>query len=126
MMKSICSALLVLMATNALAGDDTKTMTYSKELGTVMIAASCDAMVEPTSTIDADGSISTVYDASTEVLHRCQFINEVSASGCVKTGNCPGYEDWTRANPDISPAIPREAFLSALEARKAASHPEDN
>lgn len=117
MIKFICSALLGLMATNALAGDDTKMMTYSEELGTAMIAASCDAMVQPTSAIDADGSVIHVYDASTEVLHLCQFINEVSASGCVKAGNCQGYEDWTRANPDISPALPREAFLSAVEAR---------
>lgn len=125
-MKLICAAVLGLIASNALAGDDAKTVTYSKELGAAMIAAACDAKAQPTSTVGADGSVSHVYDASTEDLHHCQYISEMSASGCVQTGNCQGYEDWTRANPAISPAPPREAFLSALEARKAASHPEQN
>lgn len=126
MMKLICAALLGLIATNVMAGGDTKAMAYSKELGAAMIAAACDAKTQPTSTVDADGTVSYFHDASTEDLHRCQFINEVSLSGCVQAGNCQDYEDWTRANPAISPALPREAFLSALEARKAASHPKDN
>lgn len=126
-MKLIFAALLLgLIATNALAGDDTKTVASSKELGAAMIAAACDAKAQPTSTVGADGSVSRVYDASTEDLHQCQYISEMSASGCVQTGNCQGYEDWTRANPAISPSLPRAAFLSALEARKVASHPKDN
>ena len=125
-MKLICAALLGLIATNALAGGDTKTVAYSKELGAAMIAAACDAKAQQTSAAGADGSASYVYDASTEDLHHCQYIGEMIASGCVQTGNCQDYEDWTRANPAISAALPREAFLSALEARKAASHPKDN
>lgn len=125
-MKLICAVLLGLMATTALAADDTKAMTYSKQLGAAMAAASCDAKTKPTSTVGVDGSVSNAYDASTEDLHHCQYINEISDSGCAGTGNCKGYEDWTQANPAISPALSREAFLSALEARKAASHPEEN
>lgn len=125
-MKLICAALLGLIATNALAVGDTQTMAYSKELGAAMIAAACDAKAQPTSTVGADGSVSHRYVASTEDLHHCQYISEMSAAGCVQTGNCQGYEGWTRANPAISPALPREAFLSALEARKAAPHPKDN
>ncbi|MCE7521288.1 hypothetical protein [Vreelandella titanicae] len=125
-MKIICAALLGLIATNALAGDDTKAVTYSEELGVAMIATACNAKVQPASMVGVDGSVSHVYDASTEELHHCQYISEMSASGCVQTGDCQGYEDWTRANQAISPALPREAFLSALEARKAASHPKDN
>ncbi|RRV08757.1 hypothetical protein EGJ28_15910 [Stutzerimonas xanthomarina] len=125
-MKLICSALLALIATDALAGGETKTLAYSKETAAAMIAAACEGKAEPTSTAGADGSVNHAYDASTEDLHRCQFIVEVSASGCVQAGSCKGYEDWARANPAISPSLPRQAFLSALEARKAASHPEDN
>lgn len=125
-MKLICAAVLGLIASNALAGDDAKTVAYSKELGAAMIAASCAAKAQPSSTVGADGSISHAYDASTEDLHHCQYISEMSTSGCVQTGDCQGYEDWTQANPAISPVLPREAFLSALEARKAASHTKDN
>lgn len=125
-MKLICAALLGLIATHALAGGDTKTVAYSKELGAAMIAAACDAKTQPSSTGGADGSVSHVYDASIEDIHHCQYISEMSASGCVQAGDCQDYEDWTRANPVISPALPRAAFLSALEARNAASHPQDN
>ncbi len=125
-MKLICAALLGLIASNALAGGDTKIATYSKELGAAMASAACDAKTQPTSKVEADGSVSHIYDASTEDLHHCQYIREMSASGCVQTGDCLGYEDWARANPAISPALLREAFLSALEARKEAPHRQDN
>ncbi|WP_213664152.1 hypothetical protein [Stutzerimonas stutzeri] len=109
-MKLICAALLGLIVTNALAGSDTKTLAYSKELGAAMVAAACDAKAQPTTAVGADGSVSLVYDASTEDLHRCQYITETSASGCVQSGNCQGYEDWTRANPAISPALPSHSL----------------
>ncbi len=125
-MKLICAALLGLTATNALAGSDTKTLVYIKELGAAMAATVCYAKTQPTSAVGGDGSVSYVYDASIEDLHRCQYIIEMSASGCFQSGNCQGYEDWTLANPAISTALPRAAFLSAIEARKAASSPQEN
>ncbi len=118
-MKFICAALLGLIATNALAGDDTKTLAYSKELLAAMVVAVCDAKTQPTPAIGAYGLVSYVYNAGTEDLHRCQYITETINSGCDQSGSCQGYEDWTRANPTISPALPRKAFLSGLEARKA-------
>ncbi|MFV1943386.1 hypothetical protein VPH49_21480 [Pseudomonas luteola] len=126
MMKLICAAMLSLTASAALAADDTKAMTYHKMLGAAMVTAVCNAKTQPTLQIGADGSINEINNASIEDLHRCQYINEMIASGCVLAEKCQGYEDWTRANPAIWPALPREAFLSALEARKAASHPKDN
>lgn len=125
-MKSIYAALLSLFATAALAADDTKAMTYSKELGAAMASAVCDAKTRPTSKVGADGSVSHTYDASTEDLHRCQYISEMSASGCVRAGNCQSYEVWTRANPAISPAMHRDAFLGAISVRKTASKAQAN
>lgn len=125
-MKLICAALLGLIANYALAGDDAKTVAYNKELGAAMTAAACAAKAQPSSTVGADGSITQAYDASSEDLHHCQYVSEMSASGCVQTADCQGYEDWTRVNPAISPDLTREAFLSALEARKASSHRQDN
>jgi hypothetical protein len=125
-MKLICAALLGLIATAALAADDTKAMMYSKELGTSMLSALCEAKTQPTSKVGADGAVSHANDASTEDLHHCQYIAEMSASGCAQAGSCQSYEDWTRANPAISPALPREAFLSSLSARKAAVLAQDN
>lgn len=118
-MKLICAAMLSVFATAALAAEDTKTRTYSKELGAAMASAVCDAKTQPTSQIGADGSVSNIYDASTEDLHRCQYISEMNSSGCVQAGNCQSYEVWTRANQAISPALPRDAFLASLMARKA-------
>lgn len=115
MLKLICAAMLSLTASAALAADNTNTniMTYHKMLGTAMVTAVCNAKTQPTLEVGADGSINEIYNASTEDLHRCQYINEMIASGCVLAENCQGYEDWTRANTAIWPALPREAFLGS-------------
>lgn len=55
-MKLICAAMLILISTAALAENDTKTMTYNKELGAAIVSAVCDAKTQQTSKIGADGS----------------------------------------------------------------------
>lgn len=124
-MKFICAALLSLIATGALAADDT-TMTDRKGLGAAMMSALCEAKTQPTLETGSDGAVRQIYEVSTEDLHRCQYIREMSDSGCAQAGSCQNYEDWTRANPAISPTLPREAFLGALLARKTAARGQAN
>ncbi|MFK4131958.1 hypothetical protein ACI2KR_06640 [Pseudomonas luteola] len=120
-MKFICAAMLSLITSAALAADDTNLMAYNKVLWAAMVSAVCNAKTQPSFQVGADGSINQIYDASTKDLHRCQYMTEIIASGCVQTENCQSYDDWTRANTAISPTLPHDVFLSAILARKAAS-----
>lgn len=126
-MKLICATILCLTAaTSAQAADDTMTMTYSKQFGAMLASAACDIKTYPTSIFGADGTVSRFYDASTDDLHRCQYISEISDSSCIQSVSCQSYEEWTLANPAISPALPREAFLGAIAARQAAAKGQAN
>lgn len=125
-MKLIYAVTLGLFVNAAQAADDTLSMTYGKQLASAMTSSVCAAVTQPTAKMAPNGSSEKIYDASTEDLHRCLYITEMSDSGCAPSGSCPSYEDWTRANPDISPTLARDAFLSALSARKSAAHSQDN
>lgn len=112
-MKLIHTALLCLLATAAQAAE------HESELMYAIATGFCTTLTQPTQRIQPNGATTNVYDANNEDLHRCQYISEMSSSGCTQSGSCPSYRDWTNSNPSISPALPREVFLSRLQARQA-------
>lgn len=117
-MKLIFAALLSLVTTATLGDENPKLTNYSRELAYSLLRGFCGATTQPTSQIVQDGVDSQTYDASNDELHVCQYITEISESGCAQAGDCQSYEAWNKANPSISPTQPRELFLLALSARK--------
>lgn len=121
-MRRMFATLFALVATSALAGDDSLAVVYSKELVASLAVSVCEAKTQPASIVGAYGVVTHSYGASVEDLHRCQYVSEMHASGCIQGGSCQDYERWKLTNPEISPDLPRAAFLSALEERKAARY----
>jgi hypothetical protein len=122
-MKLIIAALVTLLASTAQAADEPTGVNYGKALMTAYGAGLCQVVSQPTQETGLFSSTES-YDASTESLHRCQYNSEMHDSGCALNDTCLSYEDWTRANPAISPELPREEFLSAFLARRAATNVE--
>lgn len=121
-MRIFLLPLLGLLATSAFAAPDATEQPlgakYLKEYAVSLAAGYCDASTLPPALSAADSPQVEDFGASNEDLHRCQYVHELSATGCMQTGNCSDYESWTQANPAIAPTLPREVFISALKARK--------
>ncbi|WP_019335014.1 hypothetical protein [Pseudomonas syringae] len=58
------------------------------------------------------------YQASNQALHRCEYDQEIQLQGCLTNKACPGYEEWSKQNPQISPLLSRAEFFKALSDRR--------
>jgi len=59
------------------------------------------------------------YQASNQALHRCEYDLEIQLQGCLTHKACPGYAEWSKLNPQISPLLSRTEFSKALSDRRS-------
>ncbi|MBC2383800.1 MULTISPECIES: hypothetical protein [Pseudomonas] len=117
-MKSFFSyplCILSLLATQAFAQDQAANVQV-RQLSASLIAGTCDALYRVSELPTGNDHDAAKTDASNLDLHRCQYIRE--SVDCMGDNSCPSYEQWTQDNVEISPELPRDAFLIALKKRE--------
>lgn len=92
----------------------------SRKFMITMLETQCDQILIKREAVDNLGRTSEVFDASNGMLHKCQYVQEMRASGCVAKGNCQGYDAWSKAYPSMDPELPRDMFLRAFEGHRGA------
>lgn len=120
--------LLVSLATAAVMATSTLAAEFSSkqvagQFAIALTAAKCAADTLPSLQPTESGPAHLEYAATNNELHRCQYFREISALECTATETCPSYEEWSAANPLISPFEPRSKFLAALIEHQTALSP---
>ncbi len=81
----------------------------------------CSASIEASAAVHYDqfGMSHKSYSASNKDIHSCQYIREMTASGCIEAKSCMSYKQWSRRNPGFSQDLPRAEFLARWKVREA-------
>lgn len=91
----------------------------TRRLMITVLEKQCEKVLTKTPLKTADGKEISVYEASNEMLHQCQYVVEMKALGCAPTFNCASYEAWTASVTALDVDRPKEVFVKALERRQA-------
>jgi hypothetical protein len=118
--SSALSLLLALAATHAMSAEPVASRAaLTRQIAAAFADGSCAALLEKDVRLSvADGTVTSRHLADNATLHRCQYVHEMAINACLSTATCPTYEAWSARNPLFNPSLPREAFLTQLEARQ--------
>lgn len=78
----------------------------------------CSQLLRSEFVTSSQGQSVLAYQASNQALHRCEYDQEIQLQGCLTHKACPGYEEWSKLNPQISPLLSRTEFSKALSDRR--------
>lgn len=100
----------------AMAADATAGLAMLKQTALAMVNGYCS---KPTQEIkSADGTMEP--RGTNQQLHRCEYAREMAShyTSIKEPERFVRYEEWAKTAADIDPALSRQAFMAALQARK--------
>jgi hypothetical protein len=59
-----------------------------------------------------------MYSANRVLLHACEYIQEMTFSGCMGSGTCLSYQAWSAQVPGLSVSVPDDVFFKNLYNRR--------